>query len=348
MKKILIIFVIIGMAVALFYACKKNTDTMQTNNNTEQQYTDYEWEVFYKLQSFKQKLNSNLKGTDPMTLDSAKWYLDTQFNVEKARTEYPYKIEGMDSTYFTLILNGSGMVDITELNTMYNSMLDYLNNIIANSESIPIFGHLELLNSDDDEAEFIFRLGIGTYFSGNYAPFYYDWRFGNMLGWCDDTHKTSDAGQELKYRLNNPHFAYFKPGSFIGTDEERIIRYFNPDGTINDPDLYLDTNDEHPQPDLVNYFYYYEENDSPNYEPCLEIEELDFYLDKAHKIIYISEFTKLPGSNIHYGLRPDGLTYEWFSIHTPYGYNNYFYKYYWTHEYFIHYRLKVNIPTIPD
>ena len=34
MKKFLIIFVIIGMAVAFFYACKKNTDLMQTNNNT--------------------------------------------------------------------------------------------------------------------------------------------------------------------------------------------------------------------------------------------------------------------------------------------------------------------------
>ena len=67
----------------------------------------------------------------------------------------------------------------------------------------------------------------------------------------------------------------------------------------------------------MNYFYYYEENDY------------------------------LPGSTIHKGLKPDGLTYEWFSISTPDGYNIYSEKYFWTHKYYIHYRERVDIPT-PD
>ena len=344
MKKTLITIIFIGMAVTLFYACKKNTDTIQSDSNSEIQYTDFEWKIYYKLEAYKQKKNSNLKASNPISLDSAEWYLDTQFNVEEARTEYPYKLEGLDSTYFTLDLDGFGMVNITAMNTMYNSMLNFLNNIIANSENIPIFGHLELLNSNSNEAEFIFKLGLGSYFYGNYAPFLYDWKFGNMLGRCDGTHQwESDAGQELKNRLNNPGFAHFTIGSFIGSGEERIVAYFNSDGTPN-PNLYLDTNNEHPQPNLVNHFYFYEENDSPTYEPCIEVEELDFYLDKAHKIIYTSDNELLPGSDIHYGLRPDGLTYEWFDISTPNGFNTYSNKYYWTHKYYIHYRQRVNIP----
>lgn len=336
-----------GLAVTMFYACKKNTEPTQPNPNTEQQYTDYEWEIFYKLKAYKQRLNSGSRADDPITLDSAEWYLDVQFNVEEALTEYPYRTEGIDSTYFTLTLNGSGLVKISDMSIMYNEMLDYVNNIIANSEFIPIFGHLELLESDSDEAEFIFRFGIGSYSNGYYHPFEYDWRYGNMLGDCDDNQVTeSDGGVELERRLNDPHFEYFTPGSFINPDKESIVRYFNSDGSTN-PYLYLDTNDEHPQPNEVDYFYYYEEDDSPNYEPCLEIEELDFYLDKAHKIIYTLDDVKIPGSTIHLGQRPEGYTYEWFHLTSSYGYNDETEKYFWTHNYYIHYRRRVNIP-IPD
>ena len=346
MKKSIIGLLFISMTVGLFYACKKNNETVQTNgnNNTEQQYTEYEWEVYHKLEAYKQKKNSSFKSNDPITLDSAEWYLDTQFNVEEARTEYPYIIEDIDSAYFTLTLNGSGMANISDMGIMYVEIVDYVNSIIANPESIPIFGHLELLESDNDEAEFMFRLGIGSYINGEYTPFYYDWKFGNMLGDCAGNQVwLSDAGQELKFRINHPHFATFPPGSFIGNPEIGIVRYFNEDGTTN-PDLYLDTDDEHPQSEDVNYFYYYEENNISTYEPCLEIEELDFYLDKAHEIIYTRDNENLPGSTIHYGLRPEGLTFESFTLDTPNGYNNYTNKYYWTHRYYIYYRLRVNIP----
>jgi len=347
MKKIFFSLIILGSTIAMFYSCKKDTNKTPSDTTIETQHTDFEWEVYHKLKAYKHKKNSASRGLYPISLDSAEWYLDTQFNVEEARTEYPYKLEALDSTYFTLELNGSGMAEISAMSTMYNSMLDFLYNIVATSEYIPIFGHIERLSSDNNEAQYVFRLGLGNYYNGNYAPEYYDWKFGNMLGRCDGTHQwESDAGQELKTRLNNPFFAYVTPGSFVGSDNEKIIRYYNENGSAN-PTLYYDTYDEHPQSSQVNYFYYYETNASSSYDPCLESEEIEFYLDKAHKIIYTSENDYIPGSTIHRGQRPEGLTYEWFTIDTPNGYDNSSNLYYWTHRYYIHYRQRVNIP-IPD
>jgi hypothetical protein len=157
-----------------------------------------------------------------------------------------------------------------------------------------------------------------------------------MDGDCDGNQvNQSDGGQELKIRLNNPHFEYFTTGSFIGPDHERIVEHGD----------YPDLDDEHPQPTLVNSFLFYEEFNPPppSYTPCLEIEELDFYLDKAHKIIYTADNELLPGSTTLYGQRPQGLHYEWFSIWTPSGtlQND---DLYWEHRYYIHYRQRVNIP----
>ncbi len=334
MKKLLIVFIFIGMAVAVFYSCKKNTDNMQINTNSEQQYSAYEWEVYYKLQSFKQKLNSNLRSINPITLDSAKWYMESYLNVDKARTKEPYKITRNDSTYYVLPLNSNGLVEFNNMNTMYNQMINDLDSIvIANPGVIPVFAVLKELTNNTNEAEFLLITGYGNYYSGNYAPFYDDddWKFGNMLGHCDGTNQwESDGGQELKTRLNNPFFAWAGPGSFVDPVEE-IVHYYE----------YPDYYDEHPQPDSVNFLLFYQE--TPGFSPCLENEELDFYLDKAHDIIYTYDSILLPGNSILTGKRPYGKVFEWFSIWTPDSItpNN---NHSWEHVYYIHYATRISLP----
>ncbi|MDP2721805.1 MAG: hypothetical protein Q8O72_03510 [Bacteroidales bacterium] len=65
MKKYLIVLLFAGLTATLFHACKKNTDAVQNNTVVEQQYTDFEWQVYYKLQDMNQKLNSGERGLDP-------------------------------------------------------------------------------------------------------------------------------------------------------------------------------------------------------------------------------------------------------------------------------------------
>jgi len=221
------------------------------------------------------------------------------------------------------------------MNTMYNQMLsdlDSLEIIIADPDVIPVFAILDILTSNAEEAELRLVIGFGYYSSGNYAPFYDDddWKFGNMRGHCDGTNfGDSDGGQELKVRLNNPYFTWGDPGSFINP-EEKIVNYYEY------PDIY----NEHPQPDSVDYFIFYQV--TSGFSPCLENEELDFYLNKASDIIYTYEYNYLPGSDTLYGQRPPGKTYEWFSIWTPD--TTFTNSHSWAHRYYIHYGTRINIP----
>ena len=336
MRKFIFIFTITLLVITIVNACKKDSESMQTNpnNNTEQQYTDYEWEVYYKLQSFKQKQNSNMRGNDPMTLDSAEWYMETTFNVEEARTEEPYKITRRDSTYYTLMLNSAGMVEFSDMNNMYNNMLSDLDSIeyvIANPDILPIFATLDLLTNDGYEAEFMLILRFGEYYSGNYLPFLDidDWKFGNMQGYCEITGGDSDGGQELKARLNHPLFQYGDPGSYIDPVQRSAFYY-----------EYPDVNDENPD-DNVNHMIFYEVRSID--EPCLEDDELTFYLDMAHDIFYTFDNQNLPNTTTLFGKRPIGKVYVDMTIWTPNGTlangNNW-----WEHRYYINYATRINIP----
>ncbi len=339
MKKILIVILLAGLIATIFYSCKKNADPMQNDNNTEKQYTDYEWQVYYRLQDVKLKLNSGERGLDPISLTEAEWYMETNFNVEEARTEEPYKLIYKDSTYYTLTLNGSGMVEYYDINVMYNAILgdvDSIEYVISNPNAIPVFASLKLLSSNNSEAEFLLTLGIGTYFSGNYAPFYSidDWYFGNNLGRTDGYELYhSDAGQQLTDRLNNPFFQYFTPGSFLEPAEERYVLY----GVYPDIDLL------NPEENVSSLIYYEESSEFPS--PVLENEELTFYLNNLHNIIYTYNDQLVPHTT-GYGQRPPGYAFRDISVWTPTGQlsgGGYFYE----HRYTIYYAIRANIP-LPD
>jgi len=333
MKKLLYVLIIIGLTMALLYSCKKDTDKMQKEPTNEQQYTDYEWEIYYRLQAYKH--NSSLKSSNPISLDSAEWYMETQFNVEEATTIEPYSLIQKDSTYYTLILNGSGMVELSSMNTMYNEILDDVDSIeyvISNPEAIPVFAHLELLSKDENEAEMMLVLGIGNYFSGYYAPFYDidDWYYGNNLGRTDGEYLyLSDAGQELGKRINNPFFQYFQPGAYVEPRESVEVRY----------DDYPDIYSLNPESN-VGYLTYYEVSTSfPS--PVLENEELTFYLNNLHNIVYTYDDQTVANSD-QPGKHPPGFVFEYLTTWTDT--DPITGGYYYEHAFTIHYATRVNIP----
>ncbi|MDP2721804.1 MAG: hypothetical protein Q8O72_03505 [Bacteroidales bacterium] len=265
--------------------------------------------------------------------------METNFNVEKARTEEPYKLIYKDSTYYTLSLNGSGMAEYYDINVMYNEILsdvDSIEYVIANPEVIPVFAGLKLLSSNNNEAAFMLTIGIGTYYGGNYAPFYSydDWYFGNNLGRIDGyLLYHSDAGQQLTNRLNNPFFEYFTPGSFLEPAEQRYVQFGD----------YPDIDNLNPETN-VDYLIYYEESTAfPS--PILENEELTFYLNNLHNIIYTYDDQVVPHTT-GLGGRPHGYAFRDVNVWTPTepltgG------EYYYEHRYTVYYAIRVNIP-LPD
>jgi len=338
MKKTFSIISIITVVFITLFSCSKKqndfVDKVKTNNLTE-----YETTILNKLTNFKHKLNSNLRDNDPMTLDSAEWYMESYYNVVEARTEDPYKNVRKDTTYYTLPLNSQGMVEFADMNSMYNQMLsdlDSLEYLIANPNIFPVYGMLDLLSSNGSSADFMLTTGFGSSYNGNYEPFDADddWHWGNMQGRCDGTYLwVSDGGQELKRRLNNPYFQWAGPGSFIDPVSRNAYYY-----------EYPDVNNENPESN-VGYLIYYEESTINNPLPCLENDEMTFYLNKAHDIIYTFDNQNLPGTTTLYGKRPAGKAFMSFDIYTPDGtVNN---NYYWEHEYFIKYGTRINLP-LPD
>jgi len=330
--KISILFMILTVVII---SCKKNNEqeTIVSNNNT--QYSTYELEVINKLQSFEQNIkNCELKGNefsgDPKSLDSAKWYIESYFNVVNARTEQPFKLLRKDSLYYSLPINKNGLVEYSSMNVMYNNMvndLDSLEVVIADPNMIPVFARLELQNLNSKAAQYMMVLGIGYYFNGNYAPFYADddWKWGNMLGHCDGTNQwQSDGGEELRERLNNPFFEYVA-GSFIDPLDPIEVSYED----------YPDVNNVNPDPN-VGYLVFYEERTSG--EPCLENEELTFYLNRAHEIIYTFTNQTLPNTNTLYGKRPVGKSFVDMTVYAQHESN------WWKHTYYLYYATRITTP----
>lgn len=339
MRKFLSALVLMGIAVVLFYACKKDSNNMQTETTIEQ-HTDYEWQVYYKLKAYKQKQNSNFKTSNQVSLDSAEWYMETQLNVEEAHTEEPFKPFRLDTTYYDIAISEDELVNFSDMNAMYNEMLsdlDSLEILIADPYAFPYIGELSLMSTGSSEANFRLILGFGNTYNGNYISIETDdnWRWGDMKGHCDGTNfGESDAGQELINRLNNPLFAWATPGSYIDPIQEHILY-----------DEYPDVNNQNPDPN-VNYMVYFEETNSSNW-PCIEYNELQFYLDRLHEIIYTYSTENIPNTTTLYGKRPEGKAYVpgMTTIYTPSGGSGS--AYWWEHKLWMKYATRVNIP-IPD
>lgn len=157
MKKHLILLLIASLGISVFYSCKKEVNCeveMQSETTSSEElidgHTAYEWEIYYKLQDFKLKMEKLSRSSDPMTLTEAEWYMETNFNVDEARTEEPYRVNRKDTTYYILPINSSGLIEFTSINSMYNEMLDDLDSIeivISDPDVIPIFARLELQSS---------------------------------------------------------------------------------------------------------------------------------------------------------------------------------------------------------
>ena len=145
-----------------------------------------------------------------------------------------------------------------------------------------------------------------------------------MQGKCDGTYQwVSDAGLKLRSKLNNPLIQWALPGAWINTEQRQAFY-----------DEYPDVNNENPESN-VDYMIYYEEASSLQ---CLEYDELNFYLSKAHEIFYTYDNQCLPNTNL-FGKRPPGKHFIdmdiWARDSTGVWYE---------HRYYMNYGVRVNIP----
>jgi hypothetical protein len=330
MKKNFIYIAMISLLLfSITFSCKKEMEPTQQITETSVEYTEFELKLARQLTDFKIHLDNPLKSDLTQSVDSARWYLEALFNVENAYTEEPYKISRKDTIFHVMALDGQGNVRSEDVAAMYNIMLQSLSDLeyeIADPNIMPIFGFLSLVENDDDEASFMFIIGFGFY-SSFYQPFDTtdNWYFGNMQGKCDGTYQwVSDAGLKLRSKLNNPMIQWSRPGAWVDPEHSSAFYY-----------EYPDVNNENPESN-VDYMIYYEEASSLQ---CLEYDELNFYLSKAHEIFYTYNNQYLPNTNL-LGKRPPGK--HFIEMDTIWTQSVPGQKY--QHNYYMWYGVRVNLP----
>lgn len=316
MRNLFFLIAFVGLAVVVFDSCRKDKVQSLMNEEQEISYTAEELSVWRNLTTFNQKIKSGVRDEEFISPDSAMWYLEALYNVQETSNKPFAELVTFERSY-SLALNENGTLNMSEVVSVYNQMLADLNiefEQIDADYKYSVIGNLEELPSRDSDFTMSFVAAIGVF----NPLFFYDeittsdnWRSGNMKGKCTNTQWDSDAGIQLKSRFNNPSIAHDT------TSVWTIVDYIIVD------------NDDFPNR-IVNEY-------STGGEPCIEYDELQYYLSQGHYILHNTL------NNSPTGSRPDGYVYRFMRLWTNDDYPND--NKYW-HKYGIFYGIPSHSPPI--
>ncbi|PLX12232.1 MAG: hypothetical protein C0598_06375 [Marinilabiliales bacterium] len=218
MKKLFFLIVFAGLAIGIFYSCKKDVNQEpESNISVEQQLNNNIWNNIVR---FQEKINLSNRDIELFTPDSALWYLEALYNVEQV-TDTNYNYLDIDTSYYTLVPDENGLVDLQQLSDVYDLMVnDLVENLQSkNSEyTYLIIGDLSILGANRDNTinmQLLSGIGINPIICYEAFTADDDWYYGNLLGREDGQYLwQSDAGQELQKRYNNPINCFTQGGGY--------------------------------------------------------------------------------------------------------------------------------------
>jgi hypothetical protein len=269
MKKLIFIFVV---AVFVITACKKeNTGEMKTPPMNSSQKTEA------LILAFKDKLDNNLKDGTTYMADSAVWYVEGLLNYEQANNAHNFY--GLEFYYDSVLLNASnGEIPIQELNDAYAyfndviaSILEQANDPLLNIDLVDVSLVETGLKDGSVEMELVVSTGKGTSINYTLFPDSADWYWGNDLGACGDntSNEIADATDKLEYKYNHP-IAPGQGGWFTGVVSVEVNYYGYEDlSSPGNPGPYCDA-----------MIFYWDPGVYGVDDPCIEHEELNYYLSK--------------------------------------------------------------------
>jgi hypothetical protein len=260
------------MVFTFFFSCKKDSiNTEKVNESTRN--------VEKLILDFKAKLDATLKDGTTYAADSAVWYVEALLNYEMANNAHNFA----ELKFYrdSILLNGAnGEFAIEELNAAYSYFNSMITGILEQSEDPSL--HIDFVNISLKETglktftnalEITVCTGISTPI--NYALFDEDedWYWGNNLGACGDNQSpaATDAADELEYKFNRP-LSVGPSGYFTSIESIEV------DGLPYD-------DENNPGPWCNAMIFYYEAPYEPPDDPCLESEELNYYLSKFDYIV---------------------------------------------------------------
>jgi hypothetical protein len=204
--------VVILLACIAFTSCKKD-NMPQTEPTTDN--TAYSKMIINQINKFKTQMQ-NPERSGEMLLDTAVWNLEALINYENAYPDSASKNFTIMSSHYTVTIDENGMVSETEVQQVYNLMLDTLDyqlSLLNDEVKFAVFSDVQLDEVDGNTAQLTVNNGYGSGFIlGLYPPFDDNWVWGTLdnpdeppyAGNCSQTDFSSDGSNEIEYRLNHP------------------------------------------------------------------------------------------------------------------------------------------------
>ncbi|MCK9618703.1 MAG: hypothetical protein M0R21_12815 [Lentimicrobiaceae bacterium] len=274
-KLTLISIALLGLVIA---SCTKE------GNNTETRQSATDRKVERQILAFKQKLNSNLKTGETMTVDSAVWYMEGLLNYDKANNYHNFKNLIFKKDTLQLPTNNNNSMSMIQISSVYDAYEAFIENEMALLDTT--YGvdlvDISVLGSilKDGTITMVMTFSTGVNGSINYTLFgvtdfwYWGWNLGKCGAYIGQNIGT-DAADKLQQKFNNPIMA-------------PIVYGWNSDVVMieADPIQYPDINNQYGDYMIFETSGIGEE---PTEEPCLDYNELNYYLSKFD---YIKNYNK--------------------------------------------------------
>ncbi len=293
-NKFLLFAVIIVAAMVFAVSCNK--DTMNKVNRDNQD--AYSTMVIQRIQNFQLQMQSTYKSGTTMPLDSAVWDLEALITNYGAFPDSISKDFTLKKAQFTISVDGSNNVSNSDVQALYQRMVDTITAQLATINSSVKFLAFSDVQQDSvigTTAYLSTNNGYGyNFILGLYEPFTDSWIWGTLdnpeqppyAGNCAQTDFSSDGSNEIQYRLNHPAVLPWRTG-YTNLETKYTNGSFFVDANGN-PRLYWD-----PTHDGMH---------------CMSIAELTDNLVNADDIIKTYNDPD-PNTGDPMGLRPHGKSF---------------------------------------
>lgn len=265
------------MAVVITSCKKENPDPV----SYEDEMSIHSKNVLSLIKNFDNKLESDLKTGELITLDSAVWYTEALQNYDHAHPDSASRDFVVFETQYTIAVSPGGMVLMDDAETLYGLMeIQLLADFAAITDPVRFLTITDVALDSivGSTAHLSVSNGLGVGLFHTYEPFEEDddWIWGTLgegpgtppRGKCDGSEVgVSDGGNELARRLNNPILGQIHPYRISYTDI--VIKDVDGIGGDYEDRLFVDW--------------------THDIDGCINNTDLSYYLGESDDIIYSYE-----------------------------------------------------------
>ncbi len=266
-----VIFLTLG--ILFFFSCKKEQTTKIESISSA------DLKLERQIKTFQKKIQSNLKDSEVMEVDSIRWYLESSSNYAFGNASAENESIAMDSLFITIPIseNFAALVDVESVyNTIVYDVSAFFYGLPYTEKAILCIAVEEVSQTDDSLQLKVTTIAVHGPIVGEWLfEQGQSWMYGDGLGNCNGNYLGQDAATEIERRimLRRP----VPVGNYYYTDITSVFidaRFFGKGiGPTN-----------------VGYSWMFLENSTwPNFHACLPYDECNLYLLGTEHVIYTDD-----------------------------------------------------------